>query len=432
MKRFFAVLLILALLVPTTSALGEATLRRGMKHSDVLTAKYLLYTYDYYSGDLTSDEFDASMETAVIWFQRKNELVVDGVLGASSWTVLKSANVVGRNDPEYSGTLRTGNSGEAVKVLQRNLRDTFFYSGKIDGVFGANVLAAVKAFQAAAGISVDGVAGKRTQDLLYNRTARIFTGGIPVRDLSKGMQGYDVYIVQAKLANLNYTMPSYVNFGYFGSETEDIVKQFQKDNGLKQTGKVDYTLRRYLWPTAIDIAEETQKAQEGTPDDPYEERILSKGKYGEDVKSAQMRLKASGYLVGNADGIFGAETEKAVKALQKDYNLKVDGKIGPQTWVVIKSFNVTNAEQVVVDITKTSTGASYTKLSRGSRGSAVTKLQQQLISLGYLPLGSDDGKYGPLTAQAVMQFQLNNGLKVDGVAGSQTFVAINEALNIQF
>lgn len=432
MKRLFALLLVLAMLIPA-AALGEATLRRGMHHADVITAKTYLYYYDYYNGDLTDDEFDASMETAVRWFQRRNELTVDGVLGPTSWEVLTGANVVGKNDPEYSGSLKSGSYGEAVKDLQRNLRQTYFYAGKIDGVFGAEVLKAVKAFQAAAGISVDGVAGKRTQDLLYNRTAKIFTGGIPVRDLYSGMRGYDVYVVQCKLLSLNYPI-QYIttSYGYFGSETVAAVKQFQKDNGLKQTGKVDSTLRRYLWPSTIYNAEETQKAQEGTVDDPYEERILKRGMYGEDVKSAQMKLKAGGYLVGNADGIFGAETEKAVKRIQKDWNIKVDGKIGPQTWVAIKALNVDNAEQVVVDVNLNSTGASHKTLRQGSSGSAVTKLQQHLITLGYLPVGSDDGKYGPITTMAVMQFQLDYGLATDGVCGTRTFTMINEALNIQY
>ena len=156
------------------------------------------------------------------------------------------------------------------------------------------------------------------------------------------------------------------------------------------------------------------------------------GNYGSDVASAQMQLKAGGYLLGNADGIFGKATKQAVIKLQRDYNLKVDGVIGPMTWSVIKSLNVSNAEQVVVDVTKTSTGASYQKLRQGSRGSAVTKLQQQLITLGYLAAGSDDGKFGPLTAMALMRFQLDYGLSVDGVAGSQTFVKLNEVLGVQW
>ena len=46
----------------------------------------------------------------------------------------------------------------------------------------------------------------------------------------------------------------------------------------------------------------------------------------------QFKLKMLGYSVGNADMIFGANTEKAVKAVQKDKGLAVDGICGKNTW----------------------------------------------------------------------------------------------------
>ena len=56
-------------------------------------------------------------------------------------------------------------------------------------------------------------------------------------------------------------------------------------------------------------------------------------------------------------------------------------------------------------------------------GTAVKQMQQQLIQLGYLT-GSADGKFGPATQAAVTSFQQNNGLTVDGVAGSQTLAKL--------
>ena len=58
----------------------------------------------------------------------------------------------------------------------------------------------------------------------------------------------------------------------------------------------------------------------------------------------------------------------------------------------------------------------------------MKKLQQALIKLGYLADGEDDGKFGPITAWAVMLFQQDEGLTVDGIAGSQTFSTLNEIL----
>lgn len=58
-------------------------------------------------------------------------------------------------------------------------------------------------------------------------------------------------------------------------------------------------------------------------------------------------------------------------------------------------------------------------LKRGSTGSAVKQLQQNLILLSYLG-GGADGIYGAKTEAAVRQYQTRNGLTVDGKAGNQT------------
>ncbi len=59
----------------------------------------------------------------------------------------------------------------------------------------------------------------------------------------------------------------------------------------------------------------------------------------------------------------------------------------------------------------------------GSRGSEVTTLQQKLKQWGYFH-GFVDGAYGSATYQAVRDFQLKNGLLVDGVVGSNTRAAL--------
>ena len=61
---------------------------------------------------------------------------------------------------------------------------------------------------------------------------------------------------------------------------------------------------------------------------------IKKGSKGSTVKALQILLKGYGYSVGSsgADGIFGAATEAAVKAFQKDMGLVSDGIVGPATW----------------------------------------------------------------------------------------------------
>ena len=125
-------------------------------------------------------------------------------------------------------------------------------------------------------------------------------------------------------------------------------------------------------------------------------------------------------------------TYGAVQRLQGDYALEPDGVIGPQTWSILKLFNIGNIEPTVVDVTEEAATVTTTKLQRGSRGSLVTKLQQALIQLGYLPVGEDDGIFGLKTYNAVRSFQLATGLVVDGIAGTRTLVKINEELGVQY
>ena len=74
--------------------------------------------------------------------------------------------------------------------------------------------------------------------------------------------------------------------------------------------------------------------------------------------------------------------------------------------------------------------AKYTRLSNGSQGEEVKKLQQSLSDAGY-SVGSAgvDGIYGSDTEAAVRRYQQDNGLAVDGIAGDETFGSLYNKSN---
>ena len=72
----------------------------------------------------------------------------------------------------------------------------------------------------------------------------------------------------------------------------------------------------------------------------------------------------------------------------------------------------------------------YDKVEFGDKGTAVKKLQNRLIELGFMPKGSADGQYGYQTYNAVKDFQRANYLDVDGVAGPITLTYLYENPNI--
>ena len=105
--------------------------------------------------------------------------------------------------------------------------------------------------------------------------------------------------------------------GVFGAATESAVKNFQQAREIP----VDGIVGRVTW---INIDE----ADQSHP-------VLKTGSTGLPVRRLQSRMSAVGYNIGGVDGRFGAKTEAAVRKLQQDANLGVDGIVGAQTWDVV-------------------------------------------------------------------------------------------------
>jgi len=133
--------------------------------------------------------------------------------------------------------------------------------------------------------------------------------------LKKGSNDPAVRDLQEALKALGYD-PGPIN-GSFGAKTESAVKQFQQAREIA----VDGVVGRVTW---INIDE----ADQSHP-------VLEAGATGLPVRRLQSRMSAVGFDTGGIDGRFGARTEAAVKKLQHDYNLSVDGMVGPQTWNVV-------------------------------------------------------------------------------------------------
>jgi mono/diheme cytochrome c family protein len=72
----------------------------------------------------------------------------------------------GASPGRQPSTSHVGLSTRAVRALQRNLKQLHFFSGPVTGRYGKLTTAAVKHFQAANGLSVDGVWGPRSDAML--------------------------------------------------------------------------------------------------------------------------------------------------------------------------------------------------------------------------------------------------------------------------
>ncbi|PLR69422.1 MULTISPECIES: peptidoglycan-binding protein [Bacillaceae] len=132
------------------------------------------------------------------------------------------------------------------------------------------------------------------------------------------------------------------------------------------------------------------------------DRTLSEGMSHADVKELQeYLLSKSMYPYFEETGNYGPITKAAVKEFQEKSRIQIDGIAGPETNQKIKV------------------------LRYGDMGKPVISLQRLLQEWGVYT-GKVDGMYGNGTKSAVANFQQQNGLKRDGIAGPQTFSKLNQ------
>lgn len=123
-------------------------------------------------------------------------------------------------------------------------------------------------------------------------------------------------------------------------------------------------------------------------------------RHWENIGDLQMLLNARGAKL-KIDGEFGVKTEAAIKKFQRSRGLKVDGVVGPQTW-----------PKLII------------RLKRGDKGTAVKALQGTMFGHNgewMEELRKESGVFGFETEKAVRYYQESADLKVDGIAGPQTW-----------
>lgn len=435
---------------------------RGQIVRDVQTR---LQALGYYKGDI-SGVYDSATRKAVVSYQKAVGLKADGICGAQTQQALLGTNVVGDQTPTPTpeptptpaptfqvptATIRRGDTGDNVRLVQQRLIDLGYLTDKADGVFGAASVKALQAFQRKHGLTADGVAGPSTYAILFSydalavdqlptaaptavptATATAAPTATPtpapitpdtVVTIREGSTGAEVLRLQQRLTQLGYYTAAMD--GVCGAKDVAAIRAFQKKNGLRVDGVAGYDTQSLLYaPTALTY---TGEMAGGTVDT---FTTLRKGMTGEAVAQLQQRLIALRFLTGAADGIYGTKTAEAVYAFQKANGLVRDGIAGAKTLQKLYSTAVatpTPAPQTTPGASdNTIHVASGQTLRRGDINEAVRQLQQRLIALGYLK-GKADGNFGAQTYAALVAFQQANDLKADGIAGKLTIGALNSS-----
>lgn len=208
---------------------------------------------------------------------------------------------------------------------------------------------------------------------------------------------------------------------------------------LAQEGLDSVEILRFYYGDDIEIVTNAPMAgiTESYPGTP-----LRVGSRGPDVTVVQTSLNRIGQnypaipKVSPVDGIFGPQTEAAVKAFQQIFSLDPDGIVGRATWyqivrvyvAVLKLAELQSEGQKFFFIQE------YPEfLSLGDTGVLVEQLQYMLSVLSsFLPQVPDPGMSGIFdnaTLNAVRGFQRYAGLPVTGSVGEATWDAIFEQFN---
>lgn len=144
------------------------------------------------------------------------------------------------------------------------------------------------------------------------------------------------------------------------------------------------------------------------------------GMRGKAVVELQQALVDQEYEL-DVDGVFGDETDAAVREFQADNELDVDGIVGPDTWAALAGEEEEESEEEEEACEEESDERPL--LALAARGPAVRALQARLVELEWeLEI---DGVFGPATDAAVREFQEQYELDIDGIVGPQTWEALD-------
>ena len=167
----------------------------------------------------------------------------------------------------------------------------------------------------------------------------------------------------------------------------------------------------------------------------YPGTALRRGTTGPSVVTVQVSLNrvSQNYpaipKIPSVDGIFGAQTEAAVRVFQRVANLTVDGVVGKATWYALVRYYVavTSLAELRSEGQRfyVNSWAVSDPIEQGDRGIKVEHLQYLLRVLStyipQIPTVTVDGIFGPATRQAVIAAQRRFGLPQTGIVNGETW-----------
>ena len=393
-----AILLLTAILsMQAIGVLADTYIRLGSTGSEVSDLQTALKALGYYAGDITGHAGEKTV-TAIKAFQSKYGLTADGVAGPDTLEKIQTV---------YSGSSSSASSAswigaDTVKEVQTMLKAIGLYTGEITGSIGSKTDAAIRSFQKKYGLTVDGIPG--TQTISKLTSVYLQSGASTASGVNLSVE--TVRSAQTMLKALGYYYGDIT--GNIGTKTETAIRSFQSKYGLTVDGI----------PGTQTMAK-LSELYSGTST--LSGSSLQLGATGSAVSALQENLSALGYYNGDVTGHYGTLTKAAVLAFQKAKGLTADGIAGTRTLLAIDyAMGIAGGSS---SGTADSSGSSF---GLGDTSATILWMQELLKELGYYA-AECTGHFGSKTQAAVKLFQADHGLTADGVAGSKTLAALQEA-----
>lgn len=402
----------------------STNLKLGSTGTAVSTLQQNLTTLGYYYGDITG-HYGNLTQQAVKKFQKSKGLTQDGVASTTTLnainSALKNAGIDNGTTGTTGTTLREGDKGTAVTELQTMLKALNYYYGDITGSFGSLTKRAVRKFQDANNLTVDGVAGPSTINKL-----RSLTGGSSSGD-SGSSSGSTV-----KTEN-SYGRTTKDNVYLRSSYSTTSSAKASLDKGQKFRISKVYTVSGVKWyyVTVVvgnytykgyirgDMMENITAAEFGAgADNSGEQETIGMIRITGNNVSLRYQPSTDANRVGTAnigDCFYYVDTVSGWFQTKAGY------------WISSSYAKVMTDSEVDAYIKNNGgSGDTGTTYKYGSTGSTVTYIQTALTALDYYS-AQITGHYGGKTADAVRAFQRDYNLTADGVCGPATLAEIRKA-----
>jgi len=344
----------------------------------------------------------------------------------------KESNSASQEAVDRYSPLRKGMSGDAVKVLQKALKELGFLSGSADGEYGSKTAEAVAAFQKKNGLKDSGYADAATQQKLFEEKVKNSKGKnktvsvLPLVDgfpISNGKEGEAVEKLQRALKELGFYTGKVD--GDCGSGTVSAIKKFQKKNNLKQTGIADAAMQELLYSGKALSSKATATPKPVPTPTPY---VI-----GSDATAApatfpfvtvttdSVNLRKSPSTSSSRLTTVPKGASVTVEKIQGDFlYIQYQSSKKAYTGYVMMQYVDVPAVYLGGDQLKSDADAQkkYKSISQGAAGTAVSTLQEALKELGFYT-GKISGSYDSATVKAVKAMQSKNGILQTGTATAE-------------